>query len=68
MGKILVREGQLGLAEKNLLRAISLDAGSYTAHYFLGQLYRAWGRAEAAEREMKTAARIQQQALGSRHN
>jgi Tfp pilus assembly protein PilF len=38
-----------------------MDPNSYTAHYFLGQLYRQMGRAEAAERELKTAARIQQQ-------
>jgi Tfp pilus assembly protein PilF len=60
LGKVLLREGQPALAEKNLHRAVNLDPSSYTAHYFLGQLYRNQGRAEAAEREMKAAARIQQ--------
>jgi Tfp pilus assembly protein PilF len=60
LGKVLLRAGQPALAEKNLHRAITLDPGSYTAHYFLGQLYRDQGKVEAAEREMKAAARIQQ--------
>ena len=32
MGKVLVREGQLALAERNLLHAIAMDPNSYTAH------------------------------------
>jgi len=60
MGKVLVRKGQLALAERTLQRAIAMDPNSYTAHHFLGQLYREMGRTDAAEREMKTAAQIQQ--------
>ncbi len=60
MGKVLVKKGQLALAERALQRSIALDPGSYTAHYFLGQLYRQMGRADAAERELKAAAQIQQ--------
>ena len=53
-------DGQLALAERTLQRAIAMDPNSYTAHHFLGQLYREMGRTDAAEREMKTAAQIQQ--------
>ena len=60
MGKVMVKKGQLARGEHALQRAISMDPGSYTAHYFLGQLYRQMGKTEAAEREMKTAAQIQQ--------
>jgi len=60
LGKVLIREGRSALAEQSLLRASNLDPSSYTAHYFLGQLYRDQGRLEAARREMKAAARIQQ--------
>jgi hypothetical protein len=34
--------------------------GTYTAHYFLSQRYRQMGPAEAATREMKKSAEIQQ--------
>jgi hypothetical protein len=37
-----------------------MDSDNYTAHYFLGQLYRELGKTAAAERELKTAAHIQQ--------
>ena len=60
LGKIFLRGRQVGLAEQNLLHAIHLDPNNYTAHYILGQLYRDEGRSEAAQREMKAAARIQQ--------
>src|SRR6266700_3846242 len=55
LGKVLLREGQTALAEKNLRDAIHLDPSSYTAHYFLGQLYRSEGKMEAAEQELKAA-------------
>ena len=60
LGKVLLREGHVALAEQNLLRAVNLNPSGYTAHYFLGQLYRDQGKWEAAQREMVTAARIQQ--------
>jgi Tfp pilus assembly protein PilF len=67
---VLLREGQVALAEQNLRRAVKLDANSYTAHYVLGQLYRDQGNLEAAQREMTAAARIQkmQGATTSRKN
>ncbi len=60
MGKVLVKKRQFALAERALQRAIAIDPNSYTAHYFLGQVYREMGRPDAAEREMKIAAQIQQ--------
>src|SRR2546429_4674010 len=35
---------QFPQAERTLQRAIAMDSGSYTAHYFLGQLYRQLGK------------------------
>jgi Tfp pilus assembly protein PilF len=51
---------QLPQAERTLQRAIAMDSGNYTAHYLLGQLYQKLGKADAAERELKIAAHIQQ--------
>jgi Tfp pilus assembly protein PilF len=51
-----------------LQQAVALDAGSYNAHYFLGQLYREGGKADLAERELKIAARIQEQQGSNAHN
>jgi len=41
-------------------RASLFGSGSYTAHYFLGQVYRALGQNSRRGRELKLAARIQQ--------
>jgi tetratricopeptide (TPR) repeat protein len=60
LGKVLLRTGEIALAEQNLLQAIKLDPFNYTAHYVLGQLYRDQGRLEEAKRELTAAARIQQ--------
>jgi tetratricopeptide (TPR) repeat protein len=60
LGKALLRQGEISLAEQNLQHAVKLDPGNYTAHYILGQLYRDQGQSEAAKREMTAAARIQQ--------
>lgn len=61
MGKVQVKKKQFAPAEQFLLRALVMDPSSYTAHYFLGQAFREQGKIEAAEREMKAAAQIQQQ-------
>lgn len=69
MGKVLVGKKQFARAERALQRALAMDPSSYTAHYFLGRLYREMGRPDAAEREMKTAAQIQQlQTLNARRD
>ena len=59
LGKAQIRQGQWGLAEKNLRRALQLDHENYTAHFLLAQLYRDQGLIEASKREMEAAARIQ---------
>jgi tetratricopeptide (TPR) repeat protein len=59
MGRVLIKK-QFVAAERCLRQAINLEPGTYTAHYFLGQPYRQMGRAEAAAREMKKSAEIQQ--------
>src|SRR6266568_4236434 len=59
-GKGVSKKRTTGAGQRTLQRAIAMDPNSYTAHHFLGQLYREMGRTDAAEREMKTAAQIQQ--------
>jgi Tfp pilus assembly protein PilF len=60
LGKVFMAKRQFPQAERNLQRAIAMDSGSYTAHYFLGQVYRALGKTADADRELNIAARIQQ--------
>jgi tetratricopeptide (TPR) repeat protein len=45
------RKGNLGEAEKNFLRAISLDADNFDAHYNLGSLYDRLQQFDAATKE-----------------
>ena len=60
LAKTLLSQGRNEQAERTLLRALALDANSYTAHFLLGQVYRQLGKVEMAEREFKLAAQIQQ--------
>jgi tetratricopeptide (TPR) repeat protein len=59
LGKVLLRKRHFALAEHSLQQGIAMQPGNYTAHYFLGQLYRETGRFEAAAREMRISAEIQ---------
>src|SRR5215471_2562129 len=60
LAKTLLSQGRNEQAERTLLRALALDANSYTAHFLLGQVYRQLGKTEMANREFKLAAQIQQ--------
>ena len=60
LAKTLLNQGRNDQAERTLLRALALDANSYTAHFLLGQAYRQRGKMEMANREFKLAAQIQQ--------
>jgi tetratricopeptide (TPR) repeat protein len=59
LGKVLIEKRQFAMAERSLQQGIALEPGNYTAHYFLGQLYREMGRPDAAVREMRISAEIQ---------
>jgi tetratricopeptide (TPR) repeat protein len=60
LAKTLLGQGRNEQAERTLLRALALDANSYTAHFLLGQAYRQLGKMEMSNREFKLAAQIQQ--------
>lgn len=60
LAKTLLSQGRHEQAERTLLRALALDANSYTAHFLLGQVYRQLGKKEMADHEFKLAAQIQQ--------
>ena len=60
LAKTLLSQGRNEQAERTLLRALALDANSYTAHFLLGQAYRQLGKMEMANREFKLAAQLQQ--------
>ncbi len=50
-----VDEGNLGSAEQNFQRAISLNADNTDAHYNLGNLYEKWQQIEKAKAEYQIA-------------
>ncbi|HEY6248520.1 MAG TPA: tetratricopeptide repeat protein, partial [Candidatus Angelobacter sp.] len=60
LARTLMNQGRNEQAERTLLRALTLDANSYTAHFLLGQVCRQLGKMEMAQREFKLAAQIQQ--------
>jgi tetratricopeptide (TPR) repeat protein len=60
LAKTLLGQGRNEQAEATLMRALALDANSYTAHFLLGQTYRQLGKMGMADREFKLAAQIQQ--------
>jgi Flp pilus assembly protein TadD len=60
MGKVLEKKGELTLAIRALQRAAVMDPNNPMTHQLLGQAYRQLGRNDDAERELKTAANLQQ--------
>ena len=60
LAKTLLSQGRNEQAKRAALRALALDANSYTAHFLLGQAYRQLGNMEMANREFKLAAQIQE--------
>lgn len=49
------RQGNLGIAEQDYLRAISLNSDNAEAHFNLGNLYEEWQDLEKAKKEYKIA-------------
>src|SRR5436190_10715982 len=59
MGKVQVKKMDYVQATTFLERAIKMDPNNYVSHHLLGEAYRGMGKAEAAERELKLAERLQ---------
>jgi tetratricopeptide (TPR) repeat protein len=68
LGKVLLHRKEFAPTLRVMQRAISIDPNNYTAHHLLSQAYRETGQSELAEREMKIAARLEQQRAASNHN
>jgi len=59
LGKVLLKKGEAALAEGYLRRALEMDPNNYIAHHLLGEIYRAMGRNDEAQREAQLAERLQ---------
>lgn len=59
MGKVLLKKNENELAARTLERALQMDPNNFIAHHMLGQAYRALGRIQDAERELKRAQELQ---------
>jgi Flp pilus assembly protein TadD len=59
LGKVLEKKGESALAARALQRALAMDPNNSVTHHLLGQSYRALGRMEDAERELKLAESLQ---------
>jgi len=60
MGRTQLKRGQVEMAERTLLRAVTLDSNDYQAHLLLGQIYRQLGKLNLAQRELQKGAELQQ--------
>jgi tetratricopeptide (TPR) repeat protein len=58
LGKVLQKKGEPVLAVGYLQRAAEMDPNNPMTHQLLGQAYRDVGKAEDAERELKTAEQL----------
>ena len=59
MGKVLLKKGEAELALRTLSHAAAMDPNNYITHHLLGQTYRALGRAEDADRELKLSGQLE---------
>jgi Flp pilus assembly protein TadD len=59
MGKVLEKKGEAELAVRTLQHALTMDPTNSVAHHLLGQAYQDMGKTEDAERERKTAQKVQ---------
>ncbi len=59
LGKVLLKQRNSLMAKMYLEHALEIDSKNYMAHYLLGQVYRALGRIDDANREYQAAATIQ---------
>jgi len=56
---VLEKKGESELAVRALQRALAMDPNNSVTHHLLGQSYRALGRMEDADRELKLAESLQ---------
>ena len=59
MAKVLLKKNEALLASRAALKAISMDANNYYAHFLLGQAYLKLGKKTEADAEMKLSQEIQ---------
>lgn len=59
MGKVQIKKADYAQASMYLEHAVKMDPNNYTSHHLLGEAYRAMGKGEAAERELKLAEQLQ---------
>jgi Flp pilus assembly protein TadD len=58
LGKAYIRLGRTAEAEKELVRACTLDPRDRGAHYQLGRLYLRLGKTELGRRELELSERL----------
>ncbi|HSA94115.1 MAG TPA: tetratricopeptide repeat protein [Terriglobales bacterium] len=61
LGKVLMKKDEHQLALRTLQRAVQMDPNNFVAHHWLGQAFRAVGKNEDAERELRLAQELQSQ-------
>jgi tetratricopeptide (TPR) repeat protein len=64
LGKVLLKQKVLVMAEQYLQKALAIDPRSYIAHALLGETYRSLGRTEQASHEFQLVERIQAAVTG----
>jgi tetratricopeptide (TPR) repeat protein len=62
LGKVLQKKGETQLAVRALQRALAMDPNNPMPHYLLGEAYRALGRPDDAEHELKLSEELRNRA------